>query len=359
MEDRIYIAGASSRAQTVKVYIEYLFPKTIVQAYLVSPEMNDNPSEVDEVPVLNIDVGLDTSLPVYIGTRGGNFSKLTAELKAAGFHDIRPVTVQLDTELRNAYMKKVFRAEGKVFRKLDDYKAINEKTVSCDAAIYAANSIHDGIVKTAYRYLKEEKLLQVGALLTDERIKGCTAYDCTGDNISEKNQNFCELTGLYWIWKNSMEDYVGLVHYRRHFLLPENWVDIMAENRIDVVLPVPLYVSPSISENYRIRHVASDWEYLMGYFRTNLPDEYESALHFFEGNIYNPCNMLIARREVLDDLCSWMFPIIFAVAEHIGEKEDSYQRRYPGFMSERLITYFFESRKEKYKVVYCDKNFLC
>ena len=41
--------------------------------------------------------------------------------------------------------------------------------------------------------------------------------DDTGDHISDKNPNFCELTGLYWAWKNLDAETIGLAHYRRHF----------------------------------------------------------------------------------------------------------------------------------------------
>lgn len=226
------------------------------------------------------------------------------------------------------------------------------------ARIYVAGSAFDKSLQTAYELTKDEIMLQVGAALTDKRILSNVITDCTGENISDRNKQYCELTGLYWVWKNAQEDYVGLVHYRRHFLLPHDWQQRMIVNHVDVILPVPLYVAPSIAGNYMERHVASDWENMMKYIRENHPEEYEDAEKIFNGNLYSPCNMLIAKKEVLNRLCTWLFPIIDAVAAWGGEREDSYMNRYPGFISERLITYFFEKHKEEYKVVYANKNFL-
>ena len=69
-----------------------------------------------------------------------------------------------------------------------------------------------------YRMPVDEMYLpvHVGAV-GNETISGCQRDD-EGENISALNPYFCELTGLYWAWKNLEADYIGLVHYRRHFL---------------------------------------------------------------------------------------------------------------------------------------------
>lgn len=354
--NRVYIAGAHSRARTLKAYFACLFPDVKVEAFLVD-DMSENEPEADGIPVRLISTDLDTNHRVYIGTRGVNHPKMKAELEQAGFTEIIPVTVELDRELRNAYVRELYRKQGREFVMLEELDA-KDTADHATARIYVAGSVHDGQLHETYCLTEDEALLQVGAALTDRRLQDSVLTDCTGDNISVKNRQYCELTGLYWIWKNAKEDYVGLAHYRRHFLLPEKWTARMEKNHIDAVLPVPLYVAPSVEGNYRGRHDASDWDFMMHYLNENLPDEYEKAKAVFAGNLYCPCNMLIARKAVLEEVCSFVFPIVDAAVEHGGGKEDAYFNRYPGFLSERLITYFFESRRDRYRVAYADKNFL-
>ena len=78
-------------------------------------------------------------------------------------------------------------------------------------------------IKIAIAYHKPSILLQqkhflpiqVGKALSDQRLP--IQGDDEGDNISSKNPRYCELTALYWLWKNTTADYKGLMHYRRIF----------------------------------------------------------------------------------------------------------------------------------------------
>lgn len=349
MEQNIYIVGAHSRAQTLGVYLTKLYPDIKIAAYLYDND-ESNSEEIDGIPVLYFDetVWLHKDYPVYLGTRGVYHGRLTEKLCCMGMKQIIPVTPEFDRELRNRFLKIYFAERGREYPKLD--------TPEETACIYIACSVVDKPLRQKYGLSEFQKEIQVGAVLTDQRI--CELSDDVGDQISDRNKQFCELTALYWIWKNATQEIVGLEQYRRHFLLGEQWLSDMKDREIDVILPTPLYVSPGIARNYRERHMASDWEFMMDYIKKIYPDDYVKAVDFFDTNLYSPCNMFIMKKRVLDDLCAWLFPILFICAEHGGEREDKYQNRYPGFLSERLMTFFFEKNWEKYRVVYADKNFL-
>lgn len=360
----IYIVGAQSRAKTLTGYFRLLYPDTLIEAYLVD-DLSQNDRYIGNVPVLSIEADCHWNMedPVLIATKGIYHQEIVGRLKQIGFHRIIPVTYEVDNQLRNQYVRRTFEIQGRSFVRLDELpEALNEEKLADfqmeQYKIYMAKSVYDKPLNNFYNNPAYECAIQVGAALTQLRLEDGILLDCDGDNISRKNRQYCELTALYWIWKNAGEAVVGLSHYRRHFVLPENWQTIMYSCNVDVVLPVPTCVLSSIDKNYRERHTESDWDFLLEYMQKNYKEDYETARTVFSGTLYSPCNMFIAKKKIVDDLCQWMFPIVDAVAMHGGEHEDSYLNRYPGFISERLITLYFYMNREKYNIVYADKNFI-
>ena len=120
MGKRIYIFGAHSRAQTLGVYLRYLYPDIEIAAYLYDNE-ESNPEAVEGIPVIFIGNGtrLNLDYPVYLGTRGVYHPDLTKKLRRLGIKIIIPVTPELDRELRNRYLTGYFSETGREFRKLE------------------------------------------------------------------------------------------------------------------------------------------------------------------------------------------------------------------------------------------------
>ncbi len=362
--DNIYVFGAHSRARTLKEYLTHINPETRIHAFLYNND-EENPSYIDDIPVYDISDDtsplnrqLNTEYLVYLGIRGINHAVVTNHLKELGFKKIIPVTVDLDMDLRNRYLKSVFEEKGIPFRKLSDYYVNTGKdNHPNNIGIYVASSTFDTVLEKKHTYLPFEKVIQVGSALTDKRIKALV-FDNENDNISDKNIQFCELTALYWIWKNAKENVVGLEHYRRFFIIPEEIGTVMEQNKIDVILPVPLYVAPNLEENYLSRHASKPWNDMLSVLANLYPADILSAQEYFQQGLYSPCNMIIARKDVFDKFCNWLFPMLFETVKLNGSLEDRYQNRYPGFLSERLMSYYFDKHKNEYNIVYADKTFL-
>ena len=182
--------------------------------------------------------------------------------------------------------------------------------------------------------------------------------DKDGENISHLNSSFCELTALYWIWKNSNEKVVGLVHYRRYFKtasggnkpLDEGAVHrILNENDIIIAKKRNYYIM-SVYTHYIKSHHSKDLEILREILGGEHPDYISSYDRIMQGKVLALYNMFITRKEILNEFCEWLFPILFKLNERIDSTEyDPYQKRVIGFLAERLFNIWLE-KNNKYKV---------
>ena len=189
--------------------------------------------------------------------------------------------------------------------------------------------------------------------------------DNTGDNISIKNPYFCELTGLYWAWKNLETDYIGLVHYRRYFSIkkhiPKNENDkfkvILNKeeleeklNENDIILPKP--------RNYFIENIYSHYEHTMHIeplietgkiIQEKYPEYYPEFENLKKTTKMHAFNMFIMKKEYLDQYCSWLFDILFELEKRIDVKQyDAFHARFFGRISERLLDVWIKTNNLKY-----------
>ncbi len=358
-----YIFGAHSRGYTLYEYLRTLKPQDKIIGFLYNND-EANPSDIEGIEVFYLEDNTfipDLSANVFIATRGEYHDSIINSLRTRGFTSVTSVTPQLDTELRNQYIRNLLEASGREFNKIyeTEYPISKDNMTSSDTIVYIAKTVFDAPLQKSVNIKHYEGIIQVGCALTENRLAEALFYDDRGDGISSLNSQFCELTALYWIWKNAEQDIVGLEHWRRRFILPDNWVSVMKHQNIDAILPVPLCVMPSLEENYKSRHLGNIWDKMFDIMVDIHPDDAERAKRYFaENKIYSPCNMIIAKKTILDEYCEWLFPILFKVNEEIGTIDDGYQNRYPGFISERLLTYYFDINRDRYSVFYVDKNFL-
>ena len=179
--------------------------------------------------------------------------------------------------------------------------------------------------------------------------------DDTGENISEKNPTFCELTGLYWAWKNLNADYVGLAHYRRHFrgiAGKDKWDCILTEaraeellNTADVLLPRRRnYYIESVYSQYVHAHPAEPLDLALDLAAACGENYAKAAARLKQRSWTHIFNMFIMKREILDGYCQWLFPILFEVERRVDTNSYSdYDKRVFGFLSERLLDVYLEA----------------
>jgi len=232
------------------------------------------------------------------------------------------------------------------------YKETNNKDIDISGfKIYSACSHVDAVLKSDAD--KDDWCIdvQAGKALTEKRVAALS--DDTGFSISQKNQQFAEMTVTYWLWKNeSKARYKGLCHYRRKFDLSKNDIQNIINEDVDVVLTMPRVVFPSVKEYFYETPVTKEgFQLLLDVIDEVKPEYYQFAVEYFDGNCYFPNNMAVAKAEIFDEYCKWIFDILFELEKRYSGVLTNCQKRYIAYSAELLTSLFFSYNIGRFKTV--------
>lgn len=240
--------------------------------------------------------------------------------------------------------------------------------------------------------------IHVGSVESKEKLN--YLKDSTGDNISIKNKNYCELTGVYWMWKNIEAEYYGLMHYRRYLVL-ENKLEYKIKrflyifgrvlrinliidllnmrelfqikisnknivyskmekfskqisekiSKYDVILPKKEIFNMSVYNQYKKSHIIEHLDKLLEIIKNEKPEIYPYyKKNIKKNNSIYPLNIFIMKKKYFYEYSEFIFNILFKLEKEIEIPLDSYQRRVFGFLSERMMLPFIEYLKDKKNV---------
>ena len=187
--------------------------------------------------------------------------------------------------------------------------------------------------------------------------------DDSGDNISEKNASYCELTGMYWAWKNVSADYIGLAHYRRHFRgggKGDKFSRILSKAEAEkllrgcgVLLPARRrYFIESNRSQYVHAHHAEGLETAERVIAELYPDYSEAFAAVMKRTSGHRFNMLIMRRDLFCSYCEWLFGVLGETEKRLDISGWSpAETRVFGYLGERLLDVWLEHGNIKYRDV--------
>ena len=190
--------------------------------------------------------------------------------------------------------------------------------------------------------------------------------DNTGDNISLKNPNYCELTAVYWAWKNLKADYIGLVHYRRYFTkhnfrnCEKKKQDILTKTDFaailkdaDIIVPDKRkYYIETIRSHYNHSHYEKDLNETEQIIKELFPEYHSSFEKVMERTWAHMFNMFVMRKDYFDEYCKWLFTVLFELEKRIDISTYTVmEARVFGFISELLLDVWLEAKQLNYKEV--------
>jgi len=267
-------------------------------------------------------------------------------------------TTTLPSDNEMAYLKSqnllqiYARVGALIFLIKYDYPHIQKDTIKKDTKIY---------VVTHKEYPVFEDDLYTPITVGGYEKKGMLT-DSIGENIAYLNEKINECTAMYWIWKNSDADVVGINHYRRFFYksefrcrehrLDKDTIDfLLKENDIITyrgIVPCNQTVGEELRGSLDDAVYLKGYELIKKYMEIYQPESLPYLDKMLELHDCRYCNMMIAKKEVYDAYCEWLFSFLIATAEEMDITGlDNYNKRIIGFWAERMLTVWLEYCPQK------------
>lgn len=166
--------------------------------------------------------------------------------------------------------------------------------------------------------------------------------DDEGLNISNKNNTYCELTGLYWAYKNIKADYIGLCHYRRYFDIDN--IDI---SKYNVILPKKRhYYIETVYDQFKHAHGSVGLDTAREVIKEYYPEylnSFDTQMNSRSLHIYN---MFIMKYDLFIDYCDFLFDVLNKIENKLGDVDRLY-----GYIGERLLDVYLSKNNTEYKEV--------
>ena len=220
--------------------------------------------------------------------------------------------------------------------------------------------------------------IQVGSVLAERHIKDIL-HDDQGENISNRNRSYCELTAQYWAWKNLQADYYGFFHYRRYMnfaqcfpvtngnVRSKRWIPYIEVDSLegdlseymfeeehmrqvieqyDVITTLSEHMDVTAYEQFRQFHKIEDLDCAINILKEKYP-EYAKACDIYMNSKYLYfCNIYIMKKNYFLEYMNWLFPILeeFENRTDISGYSDK-EKRVTGYIAERLFGVFYTKLK--------------
>ena len=350
----IYVFGARAIAAGFIRAVRECYEDARIAGCIVS-STEENPSEIEGLKVEGLKEfsGKLTeeerhSIRIVIAAPVSVQSEVSDTLKIFGFENILKLDSELEAELMRRYFEKL-----KSFDSLKDVDRMADEGIILTVLAVCNNA--DRRLRLHYTDPSWVQRIQAGAALTDIRI--AELNDMSGENISEKNPAYRELTALFWMWKDLLpeaedERYFGLFQYRRVMSIDEEDLRRIKAADLDAVLPYPMIHVPDIGEHHRRYLNDAQWDAFLSAVKELSPEYMDSYDDIFGEVYFYNYNMFLAKAAVVNELCSWMFPVLEKFEDLCRKNGISIMERQISYLGESMMTWFFRKNSDRYSIAH-------